>query len=353
MKNRLPAIIALTAVSAIWGVAGPVIKFGLDYIPPFTFLFLRFLIVAFIFLPFFVKEERKKPIHESDYPNLIWIGLLGMTLNLGLIFLGFERTSSIEGTIITSSTPIMIVLAGWLFLKEKINRLEKTGIAVAFVGTLFVTAEPFFRGNGESPVNFSGLTGNLLILLSNFAFVGYTLVSRKVTKKYSAMTLTFTSVIIGLLSFLPLSLYEVFIENRIPFFTGESVTSLIYMSLLSLAAAYFLYEWSLRYVEASEAGVFAYLQPIFMFPAAYFILNERITPLLWPGILIAGIGVVIATAGSFKKLPDHLQLKIFRLTIFGKVFSSLGKSALIKLKRPIFPGRSPKTRRHRRLKSLV
>ncbi|MFZ5366259.1 MAG: EamA family transporter, partial [Patescibacteria group bacterium] len=53
-KKRLTAYLLLTLTAAIWGIAGPVIKNTLQFIPPFTFLFWRFLLASLIFLPFFI-----------------------------------------------------------------------------------------------------------------------------------------------------------------------------------------------------------------------------------------------------------------------------------------------------------
>ena len=46
--KRLRSYIYLVIVAAIWGAAGPVIKFTLRELPPFTFLTYRFLITSLV-----------------------------------------------------------------------------------------------------------------------------------------------------------------------------------------------------------------------------------------------------------------------------------------------------------------
>lgn len=307
MSARTHAVLALLLTSIIWGVAGPVIKLTLPFLPPFTFIFFRLIIASFLFLPLFLREHKKHPIDEHDFPHLFLVGLFGITLNLGLLFLGLEKTSAIEGGLIGATTPVFLLLAGWWFLKEKINRREKIGTVLALFGTLIIVFEPTVRGvANDQTLSANHVVGNILVLLGSLAWVAYTILSKEIARKYSALTLTFISIIVGLITFLPLSLLEVFVFQKIPVFNPVSIIGLLYMSILSLGAAYYLYEWGLRKLEAGETGVFAYLQPVFTIPAAYLILGELIPTLLWPAIIITGLGVIIATTGMYHRRGKRL-----------------------------------------------
>lgn len=302
MPARILAVLALLLTSVIWGVAVPVIKLTLPSLPPFTFIFFRLIITSWIFLPFFFREHKKHPIDERDFPHLFLIGFFGITLNLGLLFLGLEKTSAIEGGLIGATTPILLLIAGWWFLKERINRKEKIGTSLALLGTLVIVFEPIFRGEFYGRAfSLDHTFGNILVLLGNLAWVAYTILSKEISKKYSALTITFFSMIIGLITFLPLSLIEVFVFQKVPIFNPASIIGLLYMAVLSLGAAYFLFEWGLRKLEACETGIFAYMQPVFIFPAAYLLLGETIPYILWPAILLTAIGVVIATTGMYHR----------------------------------------------------
>lgn len=300
MKKPMLPILALLATSIIWGVAGPVIKFTLPFVPPMSFLFFRFLLASFFIFPFFARQEKVKPLHEKDLPRLFFLGLFGMTINLSLIFYGFERTSAIEGSFLTATTPILITLAGWFILKEKITPKERAGTLLAFLGTLLIVFLPAVTANNKPGLETVHLEGNFLILLANLAWVVYTIYSKELCRKYSSLTLTATSFFVGLFTFTPLAAAEVFLFNRVPVLNTAALLGLLYMSFLSLLAAYFLYEWGLRRLEASEAGVFAYLQPIFALPAAFFLLGETLNFKLLPGIILAAVGVTLATS---EKIP--------------------------------------------------
>src|SRR3990170_2906716 len=89
-KKLVPGIIndnfikvqaAFLGANLIWGAAGAVIKYTLEYIPPFTFLYLRFLIVCVIVLPITIYQLKKKPIRKADYLNFFnWKIVIGRTI---------------------------------------------------------------------------------------------------------------------------------------------------------------------------------------------------------------------------------------------------------------------------------
>jgi drug/metabolite transporter (DMT)-like permease len=66
------------------------------------------------------------------------------------------------------------------------------------------------------------------------------------------------------------------------------------MALISGTLAYFLFIRGERSIEAGEAGLFAYLQPLFTVPLAILWLGERVTPAFIIGATIVGIGVYVA-----------------------------------------------------------
>ena len=147
-KNKLPntlptGYILLIIATFLWAAAGPVIKNTLEYIPSLTFLFLRFLIVCVVLLPYTVYEIQKVKIHHKDYFNLILLGVFSQT-SLGLIFIGLKYTTATDNAIIGILGSILSVVAGHYFYNEKIHRDLKIGLLIASIGTLIVIVEPLF-----------------------------------------------------------------------------------------------------------------------------------------------------------------------------------------------------------------
>jgi len=303
--KRLTAYFFLILTSIIWGVAGPVIKNTLSFIPPFTFLFWRFLVTSLIFLPFFVWRLKKENESLKTLLPIIPIGFLGIPLCLIFVFLGFEKTTAIDGSILLAITPVFIVLAGAIFLKEKVTRIERLGLIIALLGSLVTISQPLFEGGVFAQQN---LTGNLLIIISDFVWTAYVILSKVEFKKHSPFIITATSFFTGLFSLFPLALIkEGWQIANYQLLTGntQALFGLLYMVIFSSIIAYFLFEQGLRLIEASEAALFGYLQPVFAMPLAVLWLGEKITLPFILGTILIGIGVFLT---EYKR-GDNNQIK--------------------------------------------
>jgi len=301
MNKRNKAYSALLITSIIWGVAPPIIKYSLGFVTPVEFLFLRFLIVSICVLPFFIVKFRKRPFKFQDLPLLILTALCGTSFTLGLLFWGLAKTSSIDSAVIAATCPLMVVTAGVIFLKVIITKQEKIGLSFAFLGTLIAVVSPLINGHSMFP---SGNTlGNLLIFISNIAWAGYSILSKKMAKKYPSFNITAFSFFIGLITFIPLFLLQLN-SNRVTIeslLNNKGLPGILYMSLLGSIIAYFTYAYGFSLIEASEATLFTYLQPIFTAPLAVLWLGEIITfPFLIGAIFIA-LGVFLT---EWKQKPQ-------------------------------------------------
>jgi drug/metabolite transporter (DMT)-like permease len=305
MSKRSRAYLTLTLVSLIWGVASPVIKYTLDYLPPFTFLFWRFLVTSLVFLPIFLIYIKKHPIKLADLPRLSFLGFLGTPLTLALIFVGYQRTTAMDGVLISATAPIFIALGGAIFLKEKITKMEKVGLGLAIFGSLVTIAQPLFEGGFLK----GAITGNILVFGSVLSWTAFTLLSKEDFHRHHPFVITAFCFFIGLLVITPFAYLEkgqqVFNFSFL-IFNLNALLGVAYMSLFSSVIAYTLYEYGLSLIEASETTVFAYLQPIFAAPVSLIWLKEPITPLFILGAAIIAAGVLLSEWRPQKRMtvPD-------------------------------------------------
>jgi len=120
--HRLRAYIYLIVVAAIWGIAGPIIKFTLPSLPPLIFLTYRFLLSTVTFLPIALLKKAKRPAKAKDFITLTIIALLGSSINLSFIFYGYSFTTALDASLLSATGPIFVVTASALFLKERVTK---------------------------------------------------------------------------------------------------------------------------------------------------------------------------------------------------------------------------------------
>src|SRR4030067_2503888 len=161
--HRLHAYILLLIVTVIWGAESSVIKFTLEGIGPVSFLVYRFAISSLVAL--FAVKSIINIFHHiksgKEWLGIILFCFLSTTFALGFLFLGLEKTTVVNSSLLTLAGPLLTILAGEFFLKEHITHREKIGISIAFAGTLLTLIEPIIESNGK----IGNFEGNLLIIL--------------------------------------------------------------------------------------------------------------------------------------------------------------------------------------------
>jgi len=249
--KRLKSYIYLVIVAAIWGAAGPVIKFTLRELPPFTFLAYRFFITSLFLVPIMIASKEKFPKDSKKNLILLVLSLLGTTVNLGFLFVGLKFTSVLDQTFISETSPIFIIVASSIFLKDRITKREKIGILITFL----IILKPLIE-NGV--LTYNNLFGNILILLANISWMAYVIISKKqLRQKVSPLTLAVSSFFVGFITFLNHGAGNLVLTlSNISFSTQLGV---FYMAIISGALAYYLFQLGQKSIESSEAAIFSYL----------------------------------------------------------------------------------------------
>lgn len=313
-SEKRKALLALTASSFIWGASTPLLKWMLAIMPVFLLAFLRFFSASILLLIF----RPKLKIDRKDIPTIIYLALLGSTFHIPIFFWGLHYTSAINAAVLGSATPLITLIFASFFLKERIKSNLLLGGLVGITGTAII----LFQGISQAGLSMS-IFGNFLLLISTLSWVLYEVVSKKIFKKYDALTITFYTSFIGGVSFIPLALFDIYnlkidLVSRPEFYIGVPV-SIVFTSTI----AYFLWQWGLSKFEVARAGFFQYLNPIIGTVASYFFLGEKITTAFVIGAIFIFSGVVLAEKKFHLHLPEfHLLHHILKPKLSSKLAES-------------------------------
>lgn len=287
----------LLIVSLIWGIASPIIKYTLSGFSPAVFLTYRFFISSLVAIFLFLVSGIKIPKDKRVLALVLVNGFLLTTVSLGLLFLGTNKTTSVDSSLISSMTPILIAISGVFFLKERVTKRESIGLLIALTGTFITIAEPIFRHQ----INFSGLEGNLLVFASIVATAASAVFAKKILRSgVEPNAATNLSFIVGFLTTLPFALPQI-AKSGLGVITSVPINyhlGVLYMAIMSGTLGYILWHKAEKSIEISEVGLFTYLHPVFGIPISVIWLGEKITTPVVAGCVIIIIGVFLA---EFKK----------------------------------------------------
>lgn len=313
MKKKTPIhplpYLALIFAQLIWGASLVVSKISLEEFPPNTLAFLRFFLAFILIMPFFAAFKQKFKFKVEHLPKLLLAGITMITFNVFFLYQGLQLTTAIDASVLTLIIPIISVVAGWWFLKEKIYWINLLGIVLGLSGAILIIGLPLiFFGNLTS----SMLLGNILIILGSISSVIGALISKQLLKKYSTLFLTAAIFLVGTISFLPAAIND-YIQN--PAWVSKvsilGLLGLLYLAILSSVSAYFLYDYALEKVGVTRANLFQYMEPAVAASLAVPILGERISFSFIIGTCLIVLGVYWGTLG--KSEHHHLHLKHHRV----------------------------------------
>lgn len=298
MSKLKLGIIFLILANIIWGAASPIFKWSLTNIEPFTLAFLRFAIAALIFLPFSLNYLK---IDKKDLKTFMGLTLTGITLNISFFFIGLKYTASINAPIIASAAPVFIILLSIPLFKEKPKKIKIGGALLGLLGVLFLFLKPILEGG----VDFS-IIGNFCLVIATLSAIAHLIISKRVIIKYDPITISFYSFALGALTFLPLFIFELVNFGSLGSIDSKGFIGILFGSVFSSAIAYYFFYWSLKYLSASEASLFTYLDPVVAIIIAIPLLGEIPTPAYIIGASLVFLGIYIAEG----HLPYHHYTKV-------------------------------------------
>lgn len=300
--------LALLLAHLIWGGNFVVAKVTLQEFPTHTLAFLRFTLAFLLLAPFFLAETKKIKIKQTDLPKLISIGIFIVTFNISFFFAGIQKTTAIDASILTLIIPMLSVLLGWVYLKEKVYTINLLGITLGFIGALVIIGLPQILLGDFQP---EALIGNLLIIMASISWVIGAVISRQMLKIYPSLIITAVAFLVGVVSFFLPAVREYIVDPGWPVrITMLGILGLIYMTALSSISAYFLFEWALSKTSLISADLFQYLEPFIAAALAVTLLGERISFSFIIGAVLVALGVYW---GTFAKEAHHRHHKIHRV----------------------------------------
>lgn len=300
---RNKSYILLLIATVIWGVAGPVIKYTLEFFPPIIFLFYRLALAGgFAAITLSFSHHAGWP---KDHGQKFWILMfcfLSSTVALALLFLGYAKTSALTGSILSAVYPILTALIGMWFLHEHITHRENIGMGIALAGTALIVAEPYLTG---LPSASSSLEGELLVIASLIVGVIATVLAKLLLRhKLSAFALTQLTFLVGFITTIPIALHYYSFAEIIQSIMSAPLGAhlgVLFMAFVSGTIAYSIWNIGQKSIEIGESAMFSYLYPIITLPLSLFWLHEHISWIYVLSAAVIAVGIWVAETKPAKR----------------------------------------------------
>ncbi len=252
---------------------------------PFAALSLRFGLVSFGFFLFCLFTNNKIILPIKIFFKASVIGICFHGLYLGGVFYAIDKNLSVGITaIIVSLQPILTALFAGPLLKEVVTWKQWIGIVLGFFGTLMVIG--FDIG---SSIPLIALMASIVGLI---AITSGTLLQRKIGIDIPLATSNFYQ---AFSAFIFLIIVTYIFENPFINFSSDFILSMSWQIIFVSFGAFTILQYLINTGTASRTSTLFFLVPPVSVIMAWAFLNEQMTIIDIVGLVIATIGVYIAT----------------------------------------------------------
>ncbi|WP_214658941.1 DMT family transporter [Candidatus Formimonas warabiya] len=255
MRRLLPYLSA-TGMALIFGFSFLFTKNALETLDTFQLLFLRFL-MAFIVMSLLVLFKIIKiNFQGKNLKPLLLVAILQPVIYFIMETFGLKHATSSEAGVMMAFIPVIVAVVGMIILKEKITQKQALSIVLSFMGVIILVV---MSGKEETGGEFKGIMF-LLGAVATAAF--YNIYSRKASFQFTPYEITYFMMLCGTVFFgLAAAVAGLINGNISNLFVVDSTAfaSLLYLGLLSSVGAFFMVNYTLSKIPASQSAIFSNL----------------------------------------------------------------------------------------------
>ena len=287
-KNTILATFAALLAQIIFGLSFMSTRIALKYASPMTVIADRY-IVAFLGLSFVMFIRKIKIKFSKNIWKLLLMSLFQPLLYFVFETYGIQMTTSSFSSIMISMIPIVSMICGIFMLGEKPTTMQYVFTALSVIGVVVTV----LSGQADGTVSILGV-----VLLSGavLSSVGYNIASRKLSTEFTVFERTYAMTVIGMISFVLISLFEN-VESPVKIFSSFSeasfLFSILYLGIFSSVIAFLCLNFANTYLPVAKTTVFSNVTTVVSVLAGTIFLNEKLSI----EVLVAIIAIITGVVG--------------------------------------------------------
>ena len=282
--NRLIPTLALATAGCFWGTGFLFGKIALVEMSVSNMVLFRFAFTCVGLVPFIFFERPR--FAGSEWAWVFVASVLGVPVQFLVQYEGLSLTTVSHASLMVGTLPMLLAIAAVLFSGERLHVAGWLALAASTCGAGLIA----FSGKSASGAEHASVHGDLLVVLSMFAAIAWILISKRLMRHHSAVMVTAYVYWIG-----TLILGAVVISTSgIPpvHYSSRAWIAVAEQGLIATASTTLLWNWGLKRVPASQAGIFVNLEPLVGAILGVVVLHEVLSrTALLGGAMILGAAV--------------------------------------------------------------
>ena len=289
---KIPPQLLLILATLLWGgnfVIGRAIS---GDIPPITLAFLRWIVAFLVFFPIVYRRTKTEwSILKQHWVIVLILAFTGVAAFNTLVYIGLHYTTSINASLMNSSTPIMIYILSLILLKERLSKYQISGTLLSLTGVVFIIS----GGSFESILAFTFNKGDLIVLIAVVCWSVYSLLIKKYAGKLPGYSTFLVTIALGGIMLIPFTAYELLVTEEMITWNISTISGILYVGIFASIIAFLCWNAGVVTLGANKASIYLNFIPLFATIFAVIFLDEQLLVAQLIGGLTVIAGVVIST----------------------------------------------------------
>ena len=291
---KFPPQLLLILATLLWGGNFVIGRAVAGDIPPITLAFLRWCVAFIVFLPIaYSRVKREWHMIKANWPAVIVMAITGVACFNTLVYIGVYYTTSINASLMNSSTPIIIYILSFVFLKERLSKFQLIGTALSLAGVAFILS----KGSLETLLSFSFNKGDLIVLIAVFCWGVYSLLVKQYAGRLPGYSTFLVTIALGVMMLLPFTIYELMTTSVEIVWSPSTIGAILYVGIIASIVAFLSWNNGVVALGANKASIYLNFIPLFATIFAVLFLDED----LLLAQLIGGLAVICGVLLANKK----------------------------------------------------
>ena len=293
--KRYSNYLAGVGYALIFGFSFLVTKGALTALDPFELLALRFALATAIMGGLALARVIKLDFRGKPRRDLALACLFQPVLYFACETFGLAESASSTAGIVLGALPAAVAVLGAFMLKERLSARQAASLGLSVAGVALIVLRGAMAGGGGGGEG--SLRGLLLLLGAMASATFFNIYSRKSSRSYGPFETTFAMMLTGAVFFGAIALGRDAALGRLvgPEGLGARAATawvgILYLGALSSVLAFFLVNFTLSRLMASQSVVFANLTTVTSVAAGVAIRGERFDLVQAAGALMIVLGV--------------------------------------------------------------
>ena len=296
--NRFKPHIALLICNIVWAMDYPFYNIVLPrYVHPMAMVSGSLIATALFSLVPLLWQKAEK-VAKADVRKLIGAALLIGVLRKVFIMYGLSMTSPIDGSIIDTIVPLLVLLLSVLLGMDRFTKLKIAGLVLGMAGAVALAG-------ASSSHQHSHLWGNVMILLCACVTSLYMVWFKRLIAKYRITTVLRWLYCVAAVVALPFGLKEI-VHTDYAAIAKHALFPTLFVLTVPTYLPNLMLNYALKSVPATVSSIYTYLQPVLAIAISVGMGLDKLhaDTVIFALVIFVGVGLVLR---SYSVPPRHVD----------------------------------------------